>query len=272
MANHQTPVSTNSHDEEKGLQRSPTGVTMSPELFEKLYLTPKVPRSGDNHRRFANPTALGFLGFVIAASTFGMITMGWGGTNGLSPVAGIFFFTGPVLMLLALVFEWIMGNFFSMMVMGLFAVFWLSFGLLQVPSLPLGAPYATPDDPTGTASTEYNAAIGLYLLVWGFAFLTFFIFTLKINTVLAVIFGLTTTAAWILAAAYFKGSWGDYDAASNLQTAGGAIIFVVSLLGWYMCFIIMAGEMRITLRLPVGDLSHLWPSTDIDLATREHDD
>jgi hypothetical protein len=49
-------------DEEKGLYRTQTGVTMSPELFEKLYLTPKVPRTGDYNRRFANPTALGFVG------------------------------------------------------------------------------------------------------------------------------------------------------------------------------------------------------------------
>ncbi len=49
-------------DEEKGLHRTQTGVTMSPELFEKLYLTPKVPHVGDYNRRFANPTALGFVG------------------------------------------------------------------------------------------------------------------------------------------------------------------------------------------------------------------
>jgi len=53
------------HDEEKGLHRTTTGVTMSPELFEKLYLTPKVPHVGDYNRRFANPTALGFVGYVF---------------------------------------------------------------------------------------------------------------------------------------------------------------------------------------------------------------
>lgn len=51
-------------DEEKGLYRTQTGITMSPELFEKLYLAPKVPQLGDYNRRFANPTALGFVGWV----------------------------------------------------------------------------------------------------------------------------------------------------------------------------------------------------------------
>ena len=36
-----------------------------------------------------------------------------------------------------------------------------------------------------------------------------------------------------------------------------------------MCFIIMAGEMRINLNLPVGDLSRFWPNTDVDLAAAE---
>ncbi|KAK3904004.1 hypothetical protein C8A05DRAFT_42878 [Staphylotrichum tortipilum] len=262
-------------DEEKGLYRTQTGVTMSPELFEKLYLTPKVPQVGDYNKRFANPTALGFVGFVISTFTFSIILMGWGGAQGFSPVVGIFFFVGPVLLVFSMVFEWIMGNFFPMMVMGLFAVFWLSFGMLQLPTLQLGAGYATAADPSGLTSPEYNSVVALYLIVWGFALFTFFIFTCKINAVFASIFLLVSVASWVLSGAYWKVSWGDYDAAMKLQKGGGALLFIVALLGWYMCFIIMAGEMRITLRLPVGDLSHLWPKTDVELATseqREHKD
>ncbi len=225
----------------------------------------------------------------------------------LTPIplsSGIFFFVGPVLLIFAMVFEWIMGNFFPMMVMGLFAVFWLSFGMLQLPTLQLGAGYATTADPSGLTSPEYNSVVALYLIVWGFALFTFFIFTCKINAVFAAIFLLVSIASWVLSGAYWKVSWGDYDAAMKLQKVGnspptpspisllsaerlatdnssnntqggGALLFIVAMLGWYMCFIIMAGEMRITLRLPVGDLSHLWPKTDVELATaeqREHKD
>lgn len=187
-----------------------------------------------------------------------------------------------------MVFEWVMGNFFPMMVMGLFSVFWGSFGFLQLPTLQLGAPFATADDPTGLSSREYNAAVAVYLIVWGFALFTFFIFTCKINAVFATIFLLVSVAAWVLSGAYWKVSWGDYEGAGRLQKAsvihsasvgespltfwrqgGGALLFIVAALGWYMCFIIMAGEMRITLNLPVGDLSHLWPRTDVELATAE---
>lgn len=110
-----------------------------------------------------------------------------------------------------------MGNFFPMMVMALFDVFWLSFGVLQLPTLNLGAPYATTADPTGTAAPAFNAAIALYLIVWGFALLTFFFFTLKINVVFASIFGLVTVASFVLSGAYWKVSQGAFDDALKLQ-------------------------------------------------------
>lgn len=119
-----------------------------------------------------------------------------------------------------MVFEWIMGNFFPMMVMGLFAVFWLSFGMLQLPTLQLGAPYVTATDPTGISSPGYNSVVALYLLVWGFALFTFFIFTCKINAVFAAIFLFVSVAAWVLSGAYWRVSWGDYDGAARLQKVG----------------------------------------------------
>lgn len=110
-----------------------------------------------------------------------------------------------------------MGNTFSMMVMGLFSVFWLSFGMLQLPTLQLGLPYATTADPTGLGSPEYNAVLALYLIIWGFALFTFFIFTCKINLVLAMIFLLVSTGSWVLSAAYWKVSTGNFDEAQKLQ-------------------------------------------------------
>lgn len=97
---------------EPSLHKTATNITLSPELFEKLYLTPKVPHVGDANKRYANPTPMGFVGFVISTFSFAMVMMGWGGAAGLSGVLGIFFFVGPVLLLLGTIFEWIMGNFF----------------------------------------------------------------------------------------------------------------------------------------------------------------
>ena len=115
----------------------------------------------------------------------------------------------------------IAGNehFFPMMVCGLFTVFWLSLGLLQLPTLGLAAPYSAngTDAVAGSTTKEFNAVIALYLIVWGFAFFTFFIFTLKTNTVFALIFLLVSIATWVLSGAYWKVSTGNLSEASTLQ-------------------------------------------------------
>lgn len=257
-------------DQKPGLAHTSTNISLSPELFEKLYLAPKVPHASENVGKFANATPLGFLGFVISTFTFAMVLMGWGGANGLPAVAGIFFFTGPVLLLLSTIFLWIQAQFFPMMVCGLFCVFWLSFGLLQLPTLGLAAAYSpTGDAAAGMVSKEMNAVIALYLLVWEFALGTFWIFTLRINVVFAGIFLFVTIGSWVLSGAYWALSDGKFDKALKLQKTGGALLFIVGILGWYMLFVIMAAEMRWSMCPPVGDLSHYWSKTDVELAVLE---
>ena len=61
--------------------RTAGSISISPELFEKLYLTPKTPRHGNNVKRFANAVPMGFTGFVISTFTFSMILMGFGAAS-----------------------------------------------------------------------------------------------------------------------------------------------------------------------------------------------
>ena len=44
---------------------------------------------------------------------------------------------------------------------------------------------------------------------------------------------------------------------------------MLALLGWYMTIVMIAAELRMTVRLPVGDLSHFWPNSDAELAEME---
>jgi hypothetical protein len=113
-----------------------------------------------------------------------------------------------------------------MMVCGLFAVFWLSFGLLQLPTLGLATAYsATGSAAEGAISKEMNAVIALYLLVWGFALGTFWMFTIRINAVFAGIFGFVTVGSWVLSGAYWKLSRHEFDAALKLQKVCGLTFF-----------------------------------------------
>ncbi|TVY48318.1 Protein alcS [Lachnellula occidentalis] len=249
--------------------KSSAGITMSPELFEKLYL-PREAAPSDFRKRFANPAPLGSMGSVISGMTFAVILMEWGGATTLVGVAGIFYFTGPVLLLLAAIFEWAMGNFFSMMVMAMFGVFYLSFGVLETPSLGIAASYSkTGNMAEGTASVGYNAAIALYLMVWGCWLFTMWIFTLRTNTVSAVMFLLSFISCFVLGASYWKVSTGDHSMAIKLQKAGAGMFFAVALLGYYMTVAMIAAELQIPLKLPVGDLSYLWPKSDVESAELE---
>lgn len=240
-----------------GYQQSATGgMTISPELFEKLYLQPKAARG---FSKMANPTPMGLVGFVISTFTFSMILMGWGGASAFPAVVGIFFFIGPLMLTLAAIFNWVIGNFFPMMATCLFAVFWLSFGMLQLPTLGLAAYYSS-DGTNATkdaTSSGYNTVLGLFLIVWGFAFLTYLIFSLKTNAVFAGIFFLAAIAVFVLAGAYFKTAAGDYVMAPKLQKAAGALLFVVAILGWWIVVAMMGAEMGVC-NIPVGDLSHFW--------------
>ena len=52
------------------------------DVFEKLYLNPKLPTSGKLYRQFANPTPVALIGFLISAFPTGCILMGWRGAGG----------------------------------------------------------------------------------------------------------------------------------------------------------------------------------------------
>lgn len=36
---------------------------------------------------------------------------------------------------------------------------------------------------------------------------------------------------------------------------------MLGILGWYITVVMIAAEMRMTVKLPVGDLSHFWPKS-----------
>jgi uncharacterized protein len=69
-----------------------------------------------------------------------------------------------------------------------------------------------------------NAAIALYLLVWGFALATFCVFTIRINIVFAAIFSLVTVGIWVLSGAYWSLSNGKFDQALKLQKVRRTIL------------------------------------------------
>ncbi|KAJ0158021.1 Protein alcS [Colletotrichum tanaceti] len=56
-------------------------VSMSPELFEKLYLSPLNNVKGDLRKTFGNPTPIAIVGFLISLTPLSCDLMGWRGAT-----------------------------------------------------------------------------------------------------------------------------------------------------------------------------------------------
>lgn len=88
-------------------------VSLSPEQYEKLFFQPSAPARGDLAKRFANPTLLGLLGFLIPYTSTILILCGFQGAvapyslNGLN---GDYYFLGAIAMNIAGIAEFILGN------------------------------------------------------------------------------------------------------------------------------------------------------------------
>lgn len=109
--------------------RTANSVTISPELFEKIYLNPQNNVKGDLRQTFGNPTPLALLGFLLSLSPLSCELMGWRGAggNGVATIAA-YYFIGGFLMSLGGILEFFLGNTFS------FVVF-CSFGKYRDPLL-----------------------------------------------------------------------------------------------------------------------------------------
>lgn len=64
---HHTLSSQQTHfeSEEKFRYELAKTVTLTPELYERLFISPKTPVAGDLRSRFGNPTPVGVLGFSV---------------------------------------------------------------------------------------------------------------------------------------------------------------------------------------------------------------
>jgi len=162
-------------------------VTLTPELYERLFLNPKTRVSGDLRSRFGNPTPVGVLGFSIAVmplacafSTSIIIStpsrlasmcltttvVGWQGSGGLSVATGtVNIFFGGMLLILAGIGEFLLGNTFPMMVFLGYGAHFFAYATTFVPAFnSIG--YFNPDG-SGTGSPGTSNQTSVFLASYG---------------------------------------------------------------------------------------------------------
>ncbi|KAK5994456.1 Protein alcS [Cladobotryum mycophilum] len=245
------------------LQSMPS-VTLTSELFEKLYLNPANKVSGDLRRTFANPTPLALVGFLIASTPLGCALMGWRGAGGGGAgTIGALYFFGGMLQIIGAVLEWIIGNTFVYIVFGSFGAFWLAFAATLTPfynaegAFTAGATTAA-EKLAGVHS--FQASLAFFLLFMGLLVFMYLICSLRTNVVFFIIFLFLDLALFLLTAAYWESAEGNAEMFETLSKTAGACVFVFCVFGWYLLFVQLLSSVDFPLDLPVGDLSNRIPS------------
>ncbi|ESZ92125.1 hypothetical protein SBOR_7504 [Sclerotinia borealis F-4128] len=265
-SHHMNDISMASDDALKRI-RTAGSISISPELFEKIYLSPQNAVKGDLRKTFGNPTPVAIVGFLISLSPLSCDLMGWRGAGG-NGAAGIgsYFFFGGLLMMVGGFLEFILGNTFPFVVFVSFGAFWLTFASTLQPFYYAYGLYAppggTPAD--GLTTVGFNASFGFFLVFMGVLCLIFLVCSLRTNVVFVVIFFTLLLAFALLSAVYWHtaNSIGNADPAElalagRLTVAAGACIFVTSMAGWWIFFAIMLAALDFPFQIPVGDLSTL---------------
>ena len=138
-----------------------------------------------------------------------------------------------------------------------FGTFWIAFGLtLQPQTGAYGNFSPDPSNPAaGLETVPFNASWGFFLLWMGVLCLVYTICALRTNLVFVGILGLLVPAFGCLAAAYWHLAEENMAAAASCQLAGGALAFVVCMLGWYIFTSIMLASLDFPFSLPGKPLS-----------------
>ena len=267
-------------------RRKDTSFTLTPEIFEKLYLNPPGATQSNNDltAKFGNPTPIALLGFLLTASPLSCMLMGWmGAGGGGAAITGSFYFIGGFLMSLGGILEFFLGNTFSFVVFCSFGGFWFTFGATLTPAFnAYGAYSPDPANPAlGAESAQFHASFGespnevlsymrfsetleadlflagFFLLFAGLLTLIYTICALRTNVIFVGSFTMLTMLFAVLTGSYWNAAIGSMELAKQQQFVAGGFGLASVSGGWYLFFAQMLASVDFPLVLPVGDLSQM---------------
>ncbi|KAJ5168029.1 GPR1/FUN34/yaaH family-domain-containing protein [Penicillium canariense] len=130
---------------------------LSRNLPEKIYVSCASTTRRELKAILGNPTPLGVMGFILSLTPMACDLMEWRGAGGFgAATVGVAYFFGGLLMILAAVLEFILGNTFIFVVFSSYAAFWLS---LAATLTPFYAAY-TAYDPSNPENPGFNNSYG----------------------------------------------------------------------------------------------------------------
>jgi len=260
-----------------------TTVSLTPEQFERLYLSSSSNKTRDFRAAFGNPTPLAILGLVISLAPLSCDLMGWRGAGVLGAAStGVYYFAGGLLMIVSGLLEFFLGNTFQFILFCGYGSFWLALGATLTPYFGAYEHYSADatNAAAGLSSVGFNASFGFYLVFMAvFSFLAC-ICALRTNLCYTLLEFFVFLFFALLASAFFRIA-DDGSNAKKVQKAAGAFGFVASIFGWYFFFALTLVSVNFPITLPVVDLSGLAsrsskseksPAVPEDPATNGHHD
>ena len=148
------------------LRQVPTegSITLTPQMFERMYLSPQNRVHHDLRQTFANPTPIGLGGFLMAFAPLTFALLGWRDYTGPnlpgSATVGTYYFSGGVLALIAMIMEWVLGNTFPATFLGVFGAFFLSYGATITPAFAAYQSYNPANPAEGIGAPGFLAGLG----------------------------------------------------------------------------------------------------------------
>lgn len=192
------------------------------------------------HRKLANPSPLGLMGFGATTFVLSMYNVQARGITTPNIVLGMALGYGGLVQLIAGVQEFVCGNTFAATAFSSYGGFWLSFGVLYIPQFQATEAYAT--------EGELDSALGIYLCSWGIVTFIFFIASLRSSVALVSLFFFLDVTFWLLAA-------GDLSGNVNCAKAGGAFGILTAAIAGYTALAGLLTKDTSHFLLPVGDMS-----------------
>ncbi|KFY50175.1 hypothetical protein V496_09536 [Pseudogymnoascus sp. VKM F-4515 (FW-2607)] len=232
-------MSTNDGPQERDFSNNRGAGHAHAEIFEKMYLTPANKVNEGLRLKFANPTPLGLVGFVIALTPLCCALISWRGAGG-GDAAEIepYYLFGGALQLIA--------------------------GSSSALQLPLHLPITY-----GTNVEQFHATFGFFPLFMGLLCAFYFICSLRTNVVFATIFFSLVIALGLLNAGHWQIAQGKENIAANIDIAAGATAFISAICGWYLLLSQLLEALDFPIQLPIGDLSGFIQSRSQKMAKKD---
>ncbi|RXK35613.1 membrane protein [Tremella mesenterica] len=192
------------------------------------------------HRKFANPSPLGLLGF--AATTFVLSMYNVQARHIATPnvVLGMALGYGGLVQLIAGIEEWACGNTFAATALSSYGGFWFSFATLYIPQFAVAAAYTVPG--------EFENAVGIYLVSWSIITFIFFIASLRSSVALISLFFFLDITFWCLVGGFLGPS-------EKAVKAGGAFGILTAAIAAYTALAGLLTRDTSYFLIPVGDLT-----------------